>query len=83
MTERLDGRDVIKHFPTAKLNAKTHLVLKKPKTSSSVRKIWLPRTVALILKDWKQKQDNLKEILGDAYMDFGLVITHNDGRTVD
>ena len=83
VTERLDDRGVIKHFPTAKLNAKTHLVLKKPKTSSSVRKIWLPRTVALILKDWKQKQDNLKEILGDAYMDFGLVITHNDGRPVD
>lgn len=83
MTERLDDRGVIKNFPIAKLNAKTHLVLKKPKTSSSVRKIWLPRTVALILKDWKQKQDNLKEILGDAYMDFGLVITHNDGRPVD
>lgn len=83
VTERISDRGVIKHFPTSKLNARTHLVLKKPKTSSSVRKIWLPRTVALILKAWKEKQEELKQILGDAYMDYNLVITHNDGRPVD
>lgn len=81
--ERNDDRGIIKHFPTSKHNAKTHLVLKEPKTKSSVRKIWLPRTVALILKDWKEKQENLHDLLGDAYMDFNLVITHNDGRPCD
>lgn len=83
VNEKIDDRGIIKHFPTAKLNAKTHMVLKKPKTESSVRKIWLPRTVALILRDWKDKQEELKEILGEAYMDFNLVVTHNDGRPVD
>ena len=47
----------------------TRLVLKKPKTESSIRKVWIPRTLAFILREWKEKQDKLKEFMGDDYID--------------
>ena len=58
----------------------TSLVLKSPKTESSVRKVYLPRTVALALREVKSTQDALKLLIGDEYADYGLVIAHEDGR---
>lgn len=52
----------------------TRFVLKKPKTETSIRKIWLPKTLAYILRDWKVKQDKLKEFMGDEYIDYNLVL---------
>ena len=49
-------------------------VLKAPKTASSVRKIFLPRTVAEMLIRWKAQQQETIEALGDEYQDFDLVI---------
>ena len=49
---------------------KTVLVLKTPKTPTSNRKIFLPRTVALMLKEWKALQDNAHEALGSEYADY-------------
>lgn len=78
--DALANKDILTVFPTSKKNATTRLVLKKPKTASSERKIWLPKTLAHILLHWKQEQDKLKEILQDEFSDYDLVITHNDGR---
>ena len=47
--KELDGKGVIFAFPVAVENGTTQLVLKKPKTSSSTRKVFLPRTVAKML----------------------------------
>ena len=55
-------------------NASTVIVLKTPKTESSVRKVWMPKTVAYILREWKASQDKQKAFLGDEYLDYGLVI---------
>ncbi len=44
---------------------KTVTVLKTPKTESSVRKVFLPRTVAYQLIEWKKEQDKLKLNGGD------------------
>ena len=54
-------------------NTSTRIVLKKPKTDSSIRKVWLPKTLAYILREWKKSQDELKGFLGDEYQDFDLV----------
>lgn len=78
--KKLGNKDVITVFPTTKKNATTRMVLKKPKTSSSIRKIWLPKTLAYIFLKWKEEQNELKQILKTDYLDYGLVITHNDGR---
>lgn len=77
------NKGIYKIFPSTKYNATTQMVLKKPKTESSIRRIWLPRTLALILRDWKEKQEELKDLIGDAFSDYNLVVTHNDGRPCD
>lgn len=78
----LDGKDVLLIFPEIRKNNKTVLILKKPKTTESERKIFLPRTVALMLVDWKKKQDEEKEVLGDEYADFNLVLATAYGLPV-
>lgn len=44
--ETLGDKGVIRRFPPAIRSTNTALVLKEPKTKTSVRKIFLPRTVA-------------------------------------
>ena len=55
-------------------NTSTRVVLKKPKNDTSVRRVWIPKTLAYILRDWKKAQDELKEFLGNEYQDFNLVV---------
>lgn len=59
-------------FPSLPTSS-TALVLKKPKTASSIRKVFVPKTVAKMLKAWKEDQNEVKELMGDAYHDYGLV----------
>lgn len=58
-------------------------MLKKPKTETSTRKIFLPKTVAEMLVDWKQGQDDTKEALGNEYMDFNLVMANSLGMPTE
>ena len=72
---QLDEKDVIFEFPVLSDKNKTQLVLKKPKTATSIRKVFLPRTVARMLVDWKAGQDELREALGSEFVDYDLVFT--------
>ena len=45
-----------------------------------LRKVWLPKTIAYILREWKKSQDELKGFLGDEYQDFDLVVALPNGR---
>lgn len=78
----LNEKDVIFTFPQNIPNKvyKTTTVLKKPKTENSIRKIWLPKTLAFILREWKEEQEKYKEFFGDEYNDYDLVICFEDGR---
>ena len=58
--EALDGKDVLLVFPTQHKNNKTVRILKTPKTESSIRKVFLPRSVANMLIDWKAQQCNIQ-----------------------
>jgi Site-specific recombinase XerC len=78
--EALDEKDIIYIFPSIFPNTSTNLILKTPKTESSVRKVWLPKTVALILQEWKSQQSEIKEFLGNDYQDFNLVVALQNGR---
>ena len=71
---KLDSKDVMLVFPPMSSRTTTVQVLKAPKTSSSVRKIFLPRTVAEMLIKWKEGQQETINALGDEYQDFDLVI---------
>ena len=80
--EAVGEGEVILKFPRVMnlADARTVLVLKTPKTESSVRRVWMPKTVAYILREWKKSQDKQKEFLGDEYRDYGLVVALEDGR---
>lgn len=78
--DMLEQKDILYIFPNVNPKAITSLVLKTPKTDSSVRRIWLPKTVAYILRSWKKSQEELKAFFGDEYQDHNLVLTQEDGR---
>ena len=76
----LEQKDIFTMFPAFKPKATTRLVLKKPKTESSIRKIWIPKTLAYILLEYRKAQDNLKFMLGNEYYDHNLVVALPNGR---
>ena len=78
--EMLGEKDIYHIFTPLMSNTSTRIILKKPKTTSSVRKIWLPKTVAYIMCEWKKAQDELKQFLGEEYQDYDLVIALPNGR---
>lgn len=79
----LEKKDVLRVFPELRESNKTVLVLKKPKTETSTRKIFLPRTVAEMLIDWKREQDFTKEALGCEYSDFDFVMANDLGMPTE
>ena len=79
----LDNKDVIFIFPSLSSITTTQQILKSPKTESSIRKVFLPRTVAEMLIDTRRKQLEVIDALGDEYKDFGLVIAGPLGMPVE
>ena len=75
----LDQKDVLLVFPEQTRHNKTVMVLKKPKTDSSIRRVFLPKSVAEMLDEWKKQQDVMKERLGDEFQDFQLVFASSYG----
>ncbi|MEG1461302.1 MAG: site-specific integrase [Oscillospiraceae bacterium] len=79
--EIVGNQGIIKVFPIVMSTCSTtRLVLKNPKTESSVRKVWLPKTVAYILREWKESQQKQMDFLGDEYVDYNLVVAQSNGR---
>ncbi|MCL1952263.1 MAG: site-specific integrase [Oscillospiraceae bacterium] len=76
----LEQKDVFFMFPAFKPNAATRLVLKKPKTEASVRKVWIPKTLAYILLEYRKSQESMKRLLGEEYYDHNLVVALPNGR---
>ena len=77
--DTLDSKDVMVQFPSTASNTETVLVLKTPKTESSVRKVFLPKAVANMLVEWKRAQDSAIEMLGSEYRNFNLVFAGSLG----
>ena len=54
--------EIYKQFDTQlKRECKTVLVLKSLKMNGKARTVWIPRTVAYMLKEWKKKQNDIKK----------------------
>jgi len=75
----LGGKDILVVFPSESKLCSTVRVLKAPKTESSIRKIYIPRTVSEMLAKQKAEQDKIKEMLGSEYHDYGLVMATGYG----
>ena len=70
-------------FPETKGDCKTSLVLKVPKTESSVRTVYIPNSVAAALRALKEEQDQQKAKLHGIWQDFDMVIAQPDGRPTE
>jgi len=81
--EELGNKDVKYIFPVLRPSCSTQLVLKSPKTESSIRKIYIPKTLAYILRRWKEEQAELKEMLQNDYTDYDLIVTMSNGHPVE
>lgn len=81
--EALDSKDVILVFPRLLSNTHTSLLLKAPKTKTSVRKVFLPTTVAKMLQERKKQIDEMIELFGDEYNDYNLVFCNSSGRPIE
>ena len=79
---KLDGKDLILVFPSEGRLCTTVRILKAPKTESSIRKVYIPKSVSEMLTRQKAKQEELKEILGSDYSDYGLVLATSYGMPV-
>ncbi|MDD3253065.1 MAG: site-specific integrase [Lachnospiraceae bacterium] len=81
--DALDGKGVIKIFPAILQSRHTALVLKEPKTKTSVRKVFLPKTVAEMLIARKEEQGEMKELFGDEYANYDLVFCSPLGTPIE
>lgn len=81
--EAINYRDVFFTFPQTSKQNNTVLILKTPKTQSSNRSVYVPDSVAKMLLFRKEYQRKLKEMLGDEYHDYNLVIAHENGTPVE
>lgn len=79
----LEGKDIIYKFPAVFCRKTTALVLKTPKTATSIRKIYVPKTVALMLKERYNAIQELMALFGEEYTDYNLVFCHADGRPIE
>lgn len=80
---QLNGKGVLLEFPPILRSQHTKLVLKDPKNRTSVRRVYLPATVAEMLVKRKQEIENLKELFGDEYKDYNLVFCSSLGTPIE
>lgn len=81
--DELKQRDIIKVFPSSSKKNLTRMVLMKPKTDSSRRIVWLPKTVAEMLIQHREKQNEMKDFFGEEYKNYNLVVALENGNPVE
>lgn len=81
--DALNGKGVIRIFPARLASRHTALVLKEPKTKTSVRRVFLPKTVAEMLLERQREITELKELFGEEYTDYDLVFCSPMGTPIE
>lgn len=77
--EELNQKDIIQVFPSTRKNNRTVRVLKTPKTETSTRKVYIPSSVARLLVELWEEQNETIEALGDMYENYNLVMATSYG----
>jgi integrase len=73
--------DVVQYtFPNYSPFAKSCIVLKNTKTDESTRRVYFGETIRRKLDTLRAMQNDLKEMLGDGYYDYKMVICQANGR---
>lgn len=79
----LRDKGVVRKFPPCIASTHTALVLKEPKTKTSIRRVYLPKTVALMLVKRKEEISELMDLFGEEYIDNDLVFCSSNGRPME
>lgn len=72
--QALDRNDILYQFPAVFDEGRTVIVLKRPKTRSSIRTVYLPSHVIDLLQDWKKEQTSCGKNVPD------LILRYSSGR---
>lgn len=72
--QALDRNDILYQFPAVFDEGRTVIVLKRPKTRSSIRTVYLPSHVIDLLRDWKKVQTPCGKHVPD------LILRYSSGR---
>jgi integrase len=80
---KLPGHEILFVFPKQIAESKTSLILKGPKTEGSHRKQYLTTPLLREIKERLDEINRFKEIFGDEYCDYGLLICHPDGKPIE
>lgn len=72
--QALDRDDILYQFPAVFDAGRTVIVLKRPKTQSSIRTVYLPPYVMDLLQDWKKEQAPCGKNVPD------LILRYSSGR---
>jgi integrase len=75
--------EIIFIFPETIKNSKSLLVLSKPKTKSSIRRIFITEPLKKELIRRKEKVERDKLYYGERYSDYNLVFCFEDGRAIE
>lgn len=81
--DKLNGKDVSFTFPAQLQSYSTKLVLKCPKTRTSIRKVFLPKSVAEMLIAHRRTQEQDMELLGEEYRNYDLVFCYPNGAPLE
>ena len=76
--QALNYQDVLYEFPSVLSSRKTTLVLKTPKTTSSIREVYLPETLMTILYEFYQSRKRVNTL--SVFPD--LIFCYEDGRPI-
>ena len=76
--QALNYQDVLYEFPSVLSIKKTSLVLKTPKTVSSIREVYLPETLIAILYEFYQSRKHVNTL--SVFPD--LIFCYEDGRPI-
>jgi integrase len=79
---QLPKRDIFRIFPNKVNDSKSFLVLKTPKTKSSIRWLYLTKPILNELMHRKQQVENDKAIHGSNYNNYDLVFCYDDGTPI-
>mgnify|MGYP000892148963 CR=1 FL=1 len=81
--EDIDLENGFIHIKRNLVRANRKLILKEPKSETSIRTLKLSNTLIRILKDYRKKQLELKMLLRNEYQDNDLVFCRDDGQLLN
>ena len=80
--DALNGKDILFYFPPIQQEHQTWLILKHPKTESSIRTVYLPSSVVKLLAEYRKSKLISKYPIRSEEYEPELIFCYPDGRPI-